>query len=144
MIKKTIYLFALLLAFTVAANAQSADEKNIDNAGKLLNRGLINKDIKLLDRLALPTLSYGHSSGAVEDKAAFLKAVASGPVTYVSIDISNQTITITGNVAITRQTQTLKLINDGKPTDFKIGNALIWKKVNNLWKLLAKQGFKLS
>ncbi len=144
MIKKTIYLFALLLALTVTVKAQSADEKNIDNAGKLLNRGLINKDIKLLDRLVLPTLSYGHSSGNVEDKAAFLKAVAGGPVTYVSIDISNQAITITGNVAITRQTQTLKLINDGKPTDLKIGNMLIWKKVNHLWKLLAKQGFKLS
>ncbi len=144
MIKKTIYLFALLLAFTFAAKAQSANEIAVDNAGKLLNRGLINKDIKLLNRLTLANLSYGHSSGAIEDKAAFLKAVGSGPVTYVSIDISNQTISISGNIAITRQIQTLKLINDGKPTDLKIGNMLIWKKVNNLWKLLAKQGFKLS
>ena len=144
MIKKTIYLFALLLVFTLAAKAQSADEIAIDNAGKLLNRGLINRDIKLLVRLTLPTLSYGHSSGAVENKAAFTKAVADGPVRYISIDIADQTITITGNVAITRQIQTLKLINDGKPTDLKIGNMLIWKKVKNNWKLLAKQGFKLS
>ena len=144
MIKKTIYLFIILLALTVAAKAQSADEIAVDNAGKLLNRGLINRDIKLLNRLTLAKLSYGHSSGNVEDKAAFLKAVASGPVTYVSIDIADQTISINGNIAITRQTQTLKLINDGKPTDLKIGNMLIWKKVNNLWKLLAKQGFKLS
>ena len=144
MIKKTIYLFALLLALTVAAKAQSTDEAAIDNAGKLLNRGLINRDIKLLNRLALPNLSYGHSSGAVENKAAFTKAVADGPVRYISIDVADQTITITGNVAVTRQIQTLKLINDGKPTDLKIGNMLIWKKVKNTWKLLAKQGFKLS
>ena len=142
--KKTIYLIALLLALTVAAKAQSADEKDIDNAGKLLNRGLINRDIKLLNRLVLPNLSYGHSSGAVENKAAFTKAVADGPVRYISIDVADQTITITGNVAITRQIQTLKLINDGKPTDLKIGNMLIWKRVKNNWKLLAKQGFKLS
>ena len=108
MIKKTIYLFALLLAFTVAAKAQSANEKDIDNAGKLLNQGLINRDIKLLNRLTLPNLSYGHSSGAVENKAAFTKAVADGPVRYISIDVADQTITITGNVAITRQIQTLK------------------------------------
>ena len=144
MIKKTIYLFALFLAFTFAAKAQNADERDIDNAGKLLNRGLINRDIKLLNRLVLPNLSYGHSSGAVENKAAFKKAVADGPVRYISIDVVDQTITITGNVAITRQIQTLKLINDGKPTDLKIGNMLIWKKVKNTWKLLAKQGFKLS
>ena len=144
MIKNTIYLFALLLVFTVSAKAQSANEQDIDNAGKLLNRGLINRDIKLLNRLALPNLSYGHSSGAVENKTAFTKAVADGPVRYISIDVADQTITITGNVAITRQIQTLKLINDGKPTDLKIGNMLIWKKVKNTWKLLAKQGFKLS
>ena len=144
MIKKTIYLFAILLAFTVAAKAQSADEIAIDNAGKLLNRGLINRDIKLLNRLILPNLSYGHSSGKVEDKAAFTKAVADAVIQYISIDIADQTITITGNVAVTRQIQTLKLINDGKPTDLKIGNMLIWKKVKNNWKLLAKQGFKLS
>ena len=144
MIKNTIYLFALLLVFTVSAKAQSANEQDIDNAGKLLNRGLINRDIKLLNRLTLPNLSYGHSSGAVENKTAFTKAVADGPVRYISIDVADQTITITGNVAITRQIQTLKLINDGKPTDLKIGNMLIWKKVKNTWKLLAKQGFKLS
>ena len=144
MIKKTIYLFALLLAFTVSVKAQSADENDVDNAGKLLNQGLINRDIKLLSRLTLPNLSYGHSSGAVENKAAFTKAVADGPVRYISIDVADQTVIITGNVAITRQIQTLKLINDGKPTDLKIGNMLIWKKVKNTWKLLAKQGFKLS
>ncbi len=143
MMKKILYLLSLLITLTFTATAQRADEKAIDNAGKLLNRGLINRDIKLLNRLVLPNLSYGHSSGAIENKAAFTKAVADGPVQYISIDIADQTITISGNVAVTRQIQTLKLINDGKPTDLKIGNILIWKKANNNWKLLAKQGFKL-
>jgi len=143
MMKKILYLFTLLVTLTITAQAQTADEKAVDNAGKLLNRGLINQDIKLLNRLVLPNLSYGHSSGAIENKAAFTKAVADGPVRYISIDVADQTITITGNVAVTRQIQTLKLINDGKPTDLKIGNMLVWKKVQNTWKLLAKQGFKL-
>ena len=143
MMKKILYLFTLLLTLTITAQAQTADEKAVDNAGKLLNRGLINQDIKLLNRLVLPNLSYGHSSGAIENKAAFTKAVADGPVRYISIDVADQTITITGNVAVTRQIQTLKLINDGKPTDLKIGNMLVWKKVQNTWKLLPKQGFKL-
>lgn len=141
--KKILYVFALLILLNITAKAQSADEKAVDNAGKLLNRGLINKDIKLLSRLVLPNLSYGHSSGTIENKTAFTNAVANGPVQYISIDIADQTITITGNVAVTRQIQTLKLVNDGKPTDLKIGNMLVWKKVNNNWKLLAKQGFKL-
>ncbi len=142
--KKILYVFTLLVLLNITAKAQSADEKAVDNAGKLLNSGLINKDIKLLNRLTLPGLSYGHSSGNIEDKAAFIKAVAEGPVRYISIDISNQTISINGNIAITRQIQNLKLANNGTPTELKIGNMLIWKKTKNIWRLLAKQGYKLS
>ncbi|GAB2971339.1 nuclear transport factor 2 family protein [Mucilaginibacter puniceus] len=143
MIKKILYLFSLLVILNITAKAQTADEKAVAEAGNQLNQGLINRDIKLLDDLVLPELSYGHSSGNVETKAAFLEAVAKGPVRYLAINISNQTIQVTGDNAVTRHTQDLDLVNNGTPTKLKIGNMLIWKKINNKWKLLAKQGFKL-
>jgi hypothetical protein len=141
--KRALYLFTLLLSFAVAAKAQTADEKAIAEAGNQLNQGLINRDVKLLDDLVAPELSYGHSSGAVEDKAAFLKAVATGPVKYISINLTNQTIQVNGDNAITRHTQDLDLVNNGTPTKLKIGNLLVWHKYNGKWKLVAKQGFKL-
>ncbi len=141
--KKISYLLALLITLTFTVKAQTADEKAIAEAGNQLNQGLINRDIKLLDDLVAPELSYGHSSGTVEDKAAFLKAVGTGPVKYISINLTNQTIQVNGDNAITRHTQDLDLINNGTPTKLKIGNLLVWHKYNGKWKLVAKQGFKL-
>lgn len=141
--KRALYLFTLLLSLAIAAKAQTADEKAIAEAGNQLNQGLMNRDVKLLDDLAAPELSYGHSSGAVETKATFLEAVAKGPVRYLTINISNQTIQINGDNAITRHTQDLDLVNNGTPTKLKIGNLLVWRKYNGKWKLVAKQGFKL-
>jgi ketosteroid isomerase-like protein len=132
-----------LVALTITVNAQSADEKAVADAGTQLNQGLINRDVKALDELVAPELSYGHSSGAVEDKAAFLKAVASGPVKYLAINVSNQTVQVNGDNAVTRQIQDLDLVNNGTPTKLKIGNLLVWRKYNGKWKLIVKQGFKL-
>ena len=143
MMKKILYLFTFLVILNITAKAQTADEKAVAEAGKQLNQGLINRDIKLLDDLVVPELSYGHSSGNVETKAAFLEAVAKGPVRYLSINLSNQTIQVTGDNAVTRHTQDLDLINNGTPTKLKIGNLLVWHKYNGKWKLVVKQGFKL-
>ncbi len=143
MMKKILYLFTLLITITFTVSAQTVDEKAIADAGNQLNQGLINRDVKGLDELVAPELSYGHSSGAIEDKAAFLKAVATGPVKYISINLTNQTIQVNGDNAITRHTQDLDLVNNGTPTKLKIGNLLVWHKYNGKWKLVAKQGFRL-
>lgn len=143
MMKKILYLFALLVILNITAKAQTADEKAVADAGIQLNQGLINRDIKSLEDLVAPELSYGHSSGAVETKATFLEAVAKGPVKYLAINVTNQTIQVTGDNAVTRHTQDLDLVNNGTPTKLKIGNLLVWHKYNGKWKLIVKQGFKL-
>lgn len=143
MMKKILYLFTLLLALTITVQAQTADEKAVAEAGSQLNQGLINRDIKLLDDLVAPELSYGHSSGNIETKTTFLEAVSKGPVRYLAINLTNQTIQVNGDNAITRHTQDLDLVNNGTPSKLKIGNMLVWHKYNGKWKLVAKQGFKL-
>ena len=134
----------LMAVFGTAAKAQSADENAVASNCKLLNQGLISRNKHLLESLAANGLSYGHSNGDVETKAVFVKNVMNKKVTYVAINIPNQTISIVGDNAIVRQVQELKLIKDGKKTDLKIGNLLIWHKEAKTWKLVAKQGYKLQ
>lgn len=144
MIRRVFYLFTLLLMLGTAAKAQSADEKAIAEAGKQLNQGLITRNTKLLEMLVAPELSYGHSNGNIEDRAAFIKAIFDGHIHYISIAVSKQVIHVTGDNAVTRHIQDLKLIKDGKPTNLKIGNVLVWHKYNGKWKLTVKQGYKLQ
>ena len=103
--KKILYLITLLVTVTITLKAQTADEKAVAEAGKQLNQGLITRNIKLLENLTAPELSYGHSNGNIENRTAFLKAVSAGNVRYLSINASKQTIQVTGDNAITRHIQ---------------------------------------
>jgi hypothetical protein len=144
MIKKTLYLFITLLVIGTTLKAQSADEKAVAEGVKLLNKGLITRDKKLLENIAAPELSYGHSTGDIQNKAEFVDAVMRGAPIYRDIIVTNQTIKIAGDNAIVRHMQVTKLTKSGVKSEIHIGNLLVWHKYNGQWKLIVKQGYKLQ
>lgn len=123
--------------------AQSADEKVIADRVETLRKTLITPDKKVLEELAADELSYGHSTGVVEDKAAFIDALVKGRVVLTSITLSDQTIKIAGDVAIVRHRFMADLNNNNVPTKVDIIALLIWQKQNGQWKLLARQAAKI-
>jgi len=79
----------------------------------------------------------------MEDRAAFIEALASGKSDFTSIDLTEQTVTIAGNTALVRHRLTGEAIDSGKPGAVKLGVLLVWQKQGGKWKLLARQAFKL-
>ena len=57
---------------------------------------MLDGDKSALDKIAAPELTYGHSSGTIEDKAAFIDALVSGRNDFVTIDLSEQTVKLVG------------------------------------------------
>jgi ketosteroid isomerase-like protein len=108
-----------------------------------LNTAMISKDKSALDKLTSDDLSYGHSTNVIQDKSSFMKDVLSGPTVFQKIDITNQTIHVTGDIAVVRNVNSITGTTGGAPLDIKIGVLMIWKKQEGTWKLLARQGFKL-
>jgi ketosteroid isomerase-like protein len=137
-------IFLLMFSFLVytSANAQKPD-KEIESSIETLNKAMISPDKSTLDKLTAEDLSYGHSTGAVQNKSEFIKDVLSGPVKFFQIDNANQIITVTDNTAIVRNICSIKGTRDGAPLDLKIGILMIWIKKGEGWKLLARQGYKL-
>jgi hypothetical protein len=137
-------LFLLMFCFliNVNTNAQTSN-KEIEFSIGLLNKAMITPDKSSLDKLTAEELSYGHSTGAVQNKSDFIKEVLSGPVKFFQIDDANQTITVADNTAIVRNICSIKGTRDGAPLDLKIGILMIWIKKGDAWKLLARQGYKL-
>jgi len=136
----TIKIFFVLLFFTTSmATAQSTDEKEIATRVEHLRKAMLDADKTQLDALTAPELSYGHSSGFMEDKAAFIEAIVSGKNDFTRIDLANHSIKFAGSTAIVRHTFNADV--DGKTVN--IGVLQIWQKQNNAWKLLARQAFKL-
>jgi ketosteroid isomerase-like protein len=134
-------LIACLLSFwkTNAQTVNTEVEMSIAN----LNAAMISKDKSTLEKLTADELSFGHSTGVVENKSEFVQNVLSGPTTFTSIDISNQNINPAGDITIVRNITTISGNSKGQPLNIKIGVLMIWKKQGGNWKLLARQGFKL-
>ncbi len=136
-------LFALLLFSGSQLYAQSgADEKAVAGAVEALRKALVDPSKATLEKLTSPNLSYGHSNGNLQDQAAFVDALVSGSSDFVSVDLSNQTIKITGNVAVVRHTLTATTNDAGKPGNTKLSVLQVWIKQNREWKLLARQAVK--
>src|SRR5688572_8459755 len=95
-----ILIILIFLNSSLMADAQTKEEKQVAEAVEQLKTAMINADKNLLEKLADEKLSYGHSGGAVEDKKAFVEKIVSGKSDFVTIDLSDQVISISGKTAI--------------------------------------------
>ena len=139
-------LLSLLVAVTLTASyahAQTNDEKAVAAAVESLRKAMIYPDKATLEKLTAPELSYGHSTGKVQDQAAFVDALVSGASDFVTIDLTEQTIKVTGNTAVVRHVLNGTNNDGGKPGVVKIAVLLVWVKQHNDWKLLARQAVKI-
>ncbi len=129
---------------TMTLLAQTKDEAAVTAAVESLKKAMIDGDRASLEKIAAPALSYGHSSGKIEDKAAFVEAIASGKSDFVTIDLTDQTITVSGDVAIVRHKLAATTNDGGKPGTVNLAILTVWKKQGKEWKLLARQAVKLA
>ena len=141
---KTIFsmLLCCMLSSTIAS-AQSADEKAVSDAVENFRKLMIAPDKAALENMAAAELSYGHSNGLIEDKAAFVDDFVTGKSIFKSVNLLDQTIKIAGDVAIVRHRLTGETFNNNVPGKADILILLIWKKEKDSWKLLARQAAKL-
>jgi len=142
--KKTFFFVALLLLTSIVTFAQSADEKAVGEAVEKLKKAIVDADEAALSKLTSPLLSYGHSNGLLEDKKEFIRAITSGESHFTRLDISEQKITISGDLAIVRHKLAGDTANKGKdPGQVKLGVLYAWQKVKGNWLLMGRQAYKL-
>ncbi|WP_267427255.1 nuclear transport factor 2 family protein [Methylobacterium sp. GC_Met_2] len=108
-----------------------------------LTKAILAGDGAALDMLTLDGLSYGHSSGVVQDKAAFIAPLASKRQTFPSITLSDRSVSLVGDDAIARHVFTGEVVTDGKTSPVHIGVLQVWHRDAGRWRLLARQAFKI-
>lgn len=127
-----------------AANPSAQDERMlVATAVEALHAALVAADPRALAELVAADVSYGHSNGKVQDRAALLAAVTANEMDLVKIQTLDQSITIVGSTAVVRHTFAANFIKAGVSGDLKVGNLLIWQNQQGKWKLLARQAYKL-
>lgn len=143
MIKKLFFpIFISLFLFT-AVRGQSKNETAVANAVEQLRKAMIDGNKAELENIASDKLSYGHSGGLVESKTEFVEKIASGKSDFVTIELKNQTISVSGKTAIVRHRLDATTNDGGKPGEVHLLILLIFQKQNKHWKLLARQAVKV-
>lgn len=141
--RKHIFFF-LFLVSTAISFAQPKKEAQVNAAVEKLKLAMVSGERAALESIAADQLSYGHSSGLVETKAQFVEKIASGSSDFVTIELKNQTITISGNTAIVRHELHGTTNDNNKPGEVHLRIMLVWQKQNKEWKLLGRQAVKIT
>jgi len=140
---KTISTLITSLIFTQVLLAQSKEEKAVADAVETLRTAMVDADEAALKEIALDELTYGHSSGNLENKTEFVEALASGRSDFKNMDLTNQTITVVDNTALVRHELKANVVDNGNQASIHLGVLLVWQKQKGDWKLLARQAYKL-
>jgi hypothetical protein len=143
--KRTNLLIFLVTFTTMTLLAQEKDKAAVADAVKQLNQAMIDASQSKLEALTSKNLSYGHSSGLIEDKDVYIASIVDGTFGFASIDLTDQTIAITGDVAIVRHKFQAATDDKGKqPGSVKLSVMQVWTKEKGKWLLLARQATKIQ
>jgi ketosteroid isomerase-like protein len=140
--KKVLFIM-LCLCYGLMAHAQTKNEKDVAAAVESLKKAMIDGERQQLEKIVATDLSYGHSSGKIEDKVTFVEVLASGKSDFVTMDLTEQSIKVTGKTALVRHKLAAQTNDNGVVGNIKLGVLLVWQKQAGGWKLLGRQAFKL-
>lgn len=147
---KILKQFILLIGVCAITSCSPSSNNNLLNEEMVLQTlkkfddAIIARDEATLNALTSANLSYGHSSGKIQDKTEFVDDVVNGPFQFFSITNDNQSVNISENVAIVRHILSADAANAGQPAKVYIGIIMTFQlDVNNKIVLLARQAYKL-
>jgi ketosteroid isomerase-like protein len=141
--KQTILLFTFTF-MSILALAQTKDEVKVAELTEKLRVSMISGNKADLEGLVWDDLTYGHSTGRIEDKTAFVKALSTKASDFKTIELSEVAVTVTGNTAIVRHLLRGDTNDGGIAGKVNLGIVLVWEKRAKDWKLLARRAFKIS
>ena len=148
MLRLLSVLFFLLL-FQFESQSQQLTKKEIKLKNEVwektqqLSTAMVNADSIVLDALTDTQLSYGHSSGSIDNKKKFIHKLTSGSSDFVEIKLENSDIIISGKTAIVRHDLNAKTLDKQVPGEVQLKVMLVWKLSKKKWKLLARQAVKI-
>ncbi len=128
----------MLLIYSCASAQKTND--GVKNAVYAYNKALIAKDTAVLNKLLHTSLSYGHSNGWIEDKAAQKANLFNGTITYHQIEQPELQVTLAGNTATVRSNGSFDVDykeNKHIVFDLHVMQTWVWKK--GKWQLLNRQ-----
>ena len=140
--KLFIQTVILSLFISLSAFAQSSSESEVEKSINSLSAAIIAADQKALEGLTMTEVIYGHSDGRIEDRATFIGALVNKKSVFTKIDLTDQKVSIVGDLAFVSNHMSADVAPGGKPGHVELNIFYVWKKSGDTWKLLARKAFK--
>ena len=126
------------------AVAQTNEVNAVSAAVEALRKAMVAADKSALEKLSASELSYGHSSGRIENRAEFIEALTSDQSGFSAIDLSDQTVIVVDKIGIVRHVFAgYSRKTPGEAGRVKLAILTVWVQRQEQWKLLARQAAKL-
>ena len=122
-----------------------ADEDAVKKNVEAFRAAQFAADAKTLEGLCAAELSYSHSDGRVEDRAAFVANATDGKSKFLSLAYDDLSIRVVGPAAIVRfhWVGESQAAADGKKTATNLHILMNWQTQGTDWKLLSRASTKL-
>lgn len=138
---KVLIVFLCLFSGYAAA-APVASDKDVAVAVDHLTQAMLHKDIPQLQALTANNLTYGHSSGKIQNKQEFIADIETGRSGFKTLEMQKQTITLNGDTALVRNHFSAQAVNSGVEVPTEIENFQVWQKQKGKWLLIGRQAYK--
>jgi ketosteroid isomerase-like protein len=133
----------LALCGLLAAPAMAAPDKDVLSAMDAWKQAMLKKDKAGLEKVFHPDLTYGHSSGVVENKDQAIEHVVNGGGTYTAINLSDTKVVVKGNTAlVTGKAEYHEITKEKKETTANLVVLSAWMKGPKGWQMIARQATK--
>jgi ketosteroid isomerase-like protein len=141
--RKLIVVVPLLVALAGAAVAAGNAEKDVMAAMETWRQAMLNKDQAAFEKVLHPDLTYGHSSGKIENKAEAIQHVVGSTARYTKIDLTDTKVRVVGSTAVmTGKAEYVERSKDNKDTTINLVVLTVWVKGPRGWQMIARQATK--
>jgi Domain of unknown function (DUF4440) len=140
---KKVFVF-FFLALTVHSFAQTDEQKVLQRVKQLNDAIFVKKDSVALEGLLADKVTYGHSTGKIENRPEMIWGAMSHQGSYANFVMDSATVFFENGTAVVRHVLRAMAIDmEGKSTPLHINVLQIWVMQNKEWKLMARQAVKL-
>lgn len=149
--KKTLSILTFILLMICTAckehkheNSELITKTEVEQIVAAFNKIIVNPNEAALKTICSKNLTYGHSSGLIQNKAEFINDLVYGPYDFKSVTSPELSINSSGNTAIARFVFLATAIKGEETIDIKLGCIQVFQKQEHgELLLLARQAYKL-
>ena len=143
--KKLFLIFLFVSVYTFSFGQNSKEEAVWKRVEALTNSIFGKKDSLALVDLVSNKVTYGHSTGLIEDKATMIKNAVGNKGSYKNIEIERINMSLDDKTAVLRHN--LRGVNvdaAGAESPLNLQILQVWRKENGVWRIWGRQAVKIA